>query len=94
MRLLERGPQLAELAAHLAEARRSGGRLVLLSGEAGIGKTALLDAFAAGFREQPACSEADATPSSHLDRSPRSAISRASSVTACAMRSRRPIATG
>ncbi len=49
MTLLERAPELAELVARLAAVRRSGGQLVLVSGEAGIGKTALLDAFVAGL---------------------------------------------
>ncbi len=47
--LLERGPQLAELRARLADARRSGGQLVVVSGEAGIGKTSLLEAFTASL---------------------------------------------
>jgi ATP/maltotriose-dependent transcriptional regulator MalT len=47
MRLLERDDLLADLQARLAETRRGGGRLVTLSGEAGIGKTAVVDAFVA-----------------------------------------------
>src|SRR5258706_9814992 len=44
--LLEREEPLAALAAALAEVRESSsGRLVLVRGEAGIGKTALLRAF-------------------------------------------------
>jgi DNA-binding CsgD family transcriptional regulator len=40
--LLERGPELAELDSLLAEARESRGRLALIEGPAGIGKTRLL----------------------------------------------------
>ncbi len=45
MRLLERDDLIADLQDRLAETRRGGGRLVTVSGEAGIGKTALVDAF-------------------------------------------------
>ena len=45
MVLLEREPMLALLGERLAETRGGRGRLVLISGEAGIGKPALLDAF-------------------------------------------------
>ena len=44
--LLERGRQLAELAALLESARAGEGRVGLVFGEAGIGKTALLQEFA------------------------------------------------
>jgi DNA-binding CsgD family transcriptional regulator len=43
--LLEREGQLAALHEYAADARAGRGRLVLVSGEAGIGKTALLEAF-------------------------------------------------
>ena len=47
--LLERGAELAALDEALAAVRGSGqGRLVLLTGEAGIGKTSLLRAFCSG----------------------------------------------
>lgn len=49
MPLLERDGLLASLRGHLAETRRGGGRLVIVSGEAGIGKTALVEAFVAGL---------------------------------------------
>ena len=42
--LLERAPFLAELSQRLEESRRAG-RLVLVGGEAGVGKTALLRRF-------------------------------------------------
>ncbi len=45
MELLERSAFLATLAEYAAEARRGDGRLVLVSGESGMGKTALLEAF-------------------------------------------------
>src|SRR5215469_6654723 len=43
--LLERASFLGTLAEYAAEARGGDGRLVLVSGESGIGKTALLEAF-------------------------------------------------
>ena len=45
MELLERESPLALLAECAAEARRGDGRLVVLGGEAGVGKTALLGRF-------------------------------------------------
>jgi DNA-binding CsgD family transcriptional regulator/tetratricopeptide (TPR) repeat protein len=45
MELLEREPSLALLATCAAQARRGDGRLVVLGGEAGVGKTALLERF-------------------------------------------------
>ena len=45
MDLLERASFLGTLAEYAAEARSGDGRLVLVSGESGIGKTALLEAF-------------------------------------------------
>src|SRR5262245_51884824 len=47
MELLERGEYLAGLEAALAEARGGAGRMALVSGEAGIGKTTLIEAFVA-----------------------------------------------
>src|SRR5581483_2220631 len=48
--LLERSRELAVLADLFASVEETGrGRLVLVAGEAGIGKTALLDAFCAGL---------------------------------------------
>src|SRR5262245_11198213 len=43
--LLDRESSLGSLAEYAAEARRGEGRLVLVSGEAGVGKTALLGRF-------------------------------------------------
>ena len=43
MRLLERESQLASLAEYAGEARRGAGRLVLIAGEAGVGKSALVE---------------------------------------------------
>ena len=45
MHLLERDAPLAALESWLAEARSGSGRLVLVAGEAGIGKTSLVNAF-------------------------------------------------
>ncbi len=45
MELLEREPALASLAGDAAEARRGEGRLILVGGEAGVGKTALVERF-------------------------------------------------
>jgi chloramphenicol 3-O-phosphotransferase len=45
MELLERTAFLDTLAEYAAEARRGDGRLVLVSGESGMGKTVLLEAF-------------------------------------------------
>jgi DNA-binding CsgD family transcriptional regulator/tetratricopeptide (TPR) repeat protein len=47
MELLERSSFLDALAGYAAEARDGSGRLVLVSGESGIGKTALVEAFEA-----------------------------------------------
>jgi DNA-binding CsgD family transcriptional regulator/tetratricopeptide (TPR) repeat protein len=45
MRLLERESSLASLAEYAAEARRGEGRLVLVGGEAGVGKSTLVERF-------------------------------------------------
>jgi DNA-binding CsgD family transcriptional regulator/tetratricopeptide (TPR) repeat protein len=45
MELLEREPYLAELEAALPEARAGAGRVIWVSGEAGIGKTTLVERF-------------------------------------------------
>ncbi len=46
--LVERDPFLAPLLEWVPEASADGGRLVLLGGEAGVGKTSLLGMLAAG----------------------------------------------
>jgi predicted ATPase len=51
MELLEREPSLAVLAGYAAEARHGDGRLVVLGGEAGVGKTALLERFQRDLRD-------------------------------------------
>src|SRR5918993_2685815 len=48
MELLEREPHLTQLQEHRRQADAGLGRLVLVGGEAGVGKTALVDAFARG----------------------------------------------
>ena len=49
MHLLERDQQLATLHAYADDARGGDGRLVLVSGEAGIGKSSLVEAFVEGL---------------------------------------------
>jgi DNA-binding NarL/FixJ family response regulator len=51
MRLLERELQLGALHEYAADARRGDGRLVLVSGEAGIGKSTLVDALVAELED-------------------------------------------
>jgi DNA-binding CsgD family transcriptional regulator/tetratricopeptide (TPR) repeat protein len=51
MRLLERELQLGALHEYAADARRDDGRLVLVSGEAGIGKSSLVEAFVDGLTD-------------------------------------------
>ena len=46
MRLIERESHLAALREYAKEASRGQGRLVLISGEAGVGKSVLLEEFA------------------------------------------------
>jgi predicted ATPase len=48
--LLERTSFLETLSEYAGEARKGDGRLVLVSGESGIGKTALLEAFQEGTK--------------------------------------------
>jgi KaiC/GvpD/RAD55 family RecA-like ATPase len=45
MQLLEREPLLNQLEEHLRQAADGHGRVVLVGGEAGVGKTALVDEF-------------------------------------------------
>lgn len=54
MELLEREPSLALLADCAAEARHGDGRLVVLAGEAGVGKTAVLAKLGAPNRNAAA----------------------------------------
>ena len=51
MELLERESSLALLAGYAAEARGRDGRLVVIGGEAGVGKTALLERFQRELRD-------------------------------------------
>jgi predicted ATPase len=51
MELLERESSLALLASYAAEARHGEGRLVVVGGEAGVGKTALLERFQRELRD-------------------------------------------
>ena len=55
MELLERETALAEVEAALADAAAGEGRVVLVAGEAGVGKTSLVEARGAGGRPTPAC---------------------------------------
>ena len=49
MELLERAAFLQTLAEYAGEARQGDGRLVLVSGESGMGKTVLLEEFQPGY---------------------------------------------
>jgi predicted ATPase len=51
MRLIERESQLAALHQYADEASQGQGRLVLISGEAGVGKSVLLEQFAEELEE-------------------------------------------
>src|SRR5687767_6125647 len=50
MALLERASALTELERWLADARAGRGRLALVGGEAGVGKTSVLEEFAGRYR--------------------------------------------
>jgi DNA-binding CsgD family transcriptional regulator/tetratricopeptide (TPR) repeat protein len=52
MELLERELPFAQLEEHMRQAAAGHGRLVLIGGEAGIGKSALLDAFHQGIADE------------------------------------------
>ncbi len=52
MELLERGPALAALHSALAEALGGAGRVAAVSGDAGIGKTSLVEAFTAAATDR------------------------------------------
>jgi DNA-binding CsgD family transcriptional regulator len=51
MRLLDRESPLAALTEYAGQARQGHGRLVLVAGEAGVGKSALVESFAAGLAD-------------------------------------------
>jgi hypothetical protein len=51
MVLLERNLPLSLLAEYADQARQGTGRVVLVAGEAGVGKSALLEQFAAGLTD-------------------------------------------
>ena len=51
MRLLERGSQLVALSQYAEDARQGRGRLALLSGEAGVGKSTMLEQLAQQLSE-------------------------------------------
>jgi predicted ATPase len=53
MRLIERESQLAALHQYAREASQGHGRLVLISGEAGVGKSVLVEEFAQDLRPPP-----------------------------------------
>ena len=74
--LLERAAQLATLQSSLAEAAAGRGRLVLVYGEAGVGKTALVRQFCADANGPDLAFWARATPCRHRGRSDHSSISR------------------
>ena len=62
VRLLERQDQLDALAHYWADAKGGRGRLVLVGGEAGVGKTALIEEFIGGTGPRPRRSRAAASP--------------------------------
>ena len=51
MELLERDPILADMASLLHDAAAGSGRMAAISGEAGAGKTSLVEHFAARHRD-------------------------------------------
>ena len=53
MELLERDVPFAQLAEHVRQAAAGHGRLVLIGGEAGIGKSALVEPSASASRMRP-----------------------------------------
>jgi predicted ATP-dependent serine protease len=71
MELIERGGHLDALSDHLAAAAGGNGRLVLVGGEAGVGKTSLVRASRKNAPAAPGSSAALATVSSHRSRSGR-----------------------
>ena len=55
MQLLERGQSLASLAEYARQARHGDGRLVLVTGEAGVGKSALVGAATPPITPRSGC---------------------------------------
>ncbi len=82
MTLLERESSLASLAEYAEEARRGEGRLVLVAGEAGVGKSALVEQFA-GDAPGTRWSWGPATAYSPPARLGRCSTSRISSAVSC-----------
>ncbi|XVQ88388.1 BTAD domain-containing putative transcriptional regulator [Microbispora siamensis] len=81
--LVARREQLGRVAARLAEARRGRGGVLLVAGEAGIGKTRLAEAAAGSVRSRAA------TPSNCATRWPRSPANAARSASRCRRSPRR-----
>src|ERR1700727_2821302 len=52
MHLVEREQQLATLAQSFSEARAGAGKLILIAGEAGLGKSSLVEQFVSDMRRQ------------------------------------------
>ena len=81
--LLEREAQLAALADYAREASSGTGRLVLVAGEAGIGKSALVEQLQRGPARRPLVAGGRATACSPRGRSARCSTSPRSSAASC-----------